>query len=279
MQKADMIDAFGAFPGENERAPTMMSAFLTQVRVIKALMIREAMARYGREGLGFFWLIGEPMILSSGVMLIWSLAGGHGHGDAPMAAMALSGYATLTLMRHVVSRSVHKFRHSTALMFHRQIKFIDALLATTLLESMGVLTSFLISYMILYLFDLVTPIRDPLLMFGAWMLWTWHMFALGLIIACLTEMSDWLEYFVQPVMYFMLPISGTFYLVNWFTPEFRYYLSWSTQVNVNEMFRESFFAADFIMYWDVWYLIWTALGATAIGLFLLDYAKLAVRYE
>ena len=42
------------------------TSFMTQMRVIFALMIREAQAKYSQELLGFFWTIAEPMILKPG---------------------------------------------------------------------------------------------------------------------------------------------------------------------------------------------------------------------
>ncbi len=33
-----------------------------QLRVIRALVLRELMTRFGRHSLGFFWVIGEPLI-------------------------------------------------------------------------------------------------------------------------------------------------------------------------------------------------------------------------
>ena len=37
------------------------SALATQFRVIGALILRELHTRYGRENIGYLWMIGEPM--------------------------------------------------------------------------------------------------------------------------------------------------------------------------------------------------------------------------
>ena len=272
---------FSGFDPDVNVRPGLTGAFALQIRVISALMLREAMARYGRKNLGFFWLVFEPLVLSSGVMVIWSFTGGHGHAGSAggLAPMALSGYATLTFLRHVVGRSVHRFRYSAPLLFHRKIKLIDSLVATVLLESISVLTSFLIAYFALWLFDAVTPIRDPLVLFGAWGLWTWYIFAFGLVLASLTELVEWVEHFVQPIMYFMLPISGTFFILDWIPTQYRVFLYWYPQIQVNEMFRSAFFPPEISFYWNVWYLIVPSMLLTALGLYLYDFARLAIRYE
>ena len=50
-----------------------MSEFQTRVSVIRALMIRDLMVRFGRYHLGFVWTVLEPMILTAGVMLLYDL--------------------------------------------------------------------------------------------------------------------------------------------------------------------------------------------------------------
>lgn len=44
-----------------------------QLRVVHALMLREMMTRFGRSHLGFFWLMGEPLLLMAGVVFVWTL--------------------------------------------------------------------------------------------------------------------------------------------------------------------------------------------------------------
>ena len=50
------------------------SYFARQLRVIGALMMRELTTRFGREGLGFAWLVGEPLIFCFGVIILWSFS-------------------------------------------------------------------------------------------------------------------------------------------------------------------------------------------------------------
>ena len=48
------------------------SAISRQSRVIGALVMREMTTRYGRQGLGFAWVIGEPLIFCFGVLILWT---------------------------------------------------------------------------------------------------------------------------------------------------------------------------------------------------------------
>ena len=47
-------------------------SFAVQWRVVGALLIREIYTRFGREGLGFAWIVLEPLIFAIPVLLVWS---------------------------------------------------------------------------------------------------------------------------------------------------------------------------------------------------------------
>ena len=55
-----------------ESSLTFREQLRIQGRVIWALTMREVITRFGREGLGAFWLIAEPSMFIVGVMVIFS---------------------------------------------------------------------------------------------------------------------------------------------------------------------------------------------------------------
>ena len=194
-----------------------MSIFLVrlgvQIRVIRALVLRELMTRFGRHSLGFFWVIGEPLILSLCVMVAWMAAQHKLAGDVGIIPFVLSGYTLLTLWRHIVGRSQHCFRQNSGLMFHRNVSYIDILIARSLLEIGGTGIAFWVAYIPFFLLGIMDPIYDPGQVIGAWLLLGWFSFAVGLLIAGLTEMNEMVEKFVQPLMYITLPLTGMFSMI------------------------------------------------------------------
>ena len=52
------------------RRGQMREGLRIQARVIGALMMRELHTRYGRENIGYLWLILEPMFLATAVGLL-----------------------------------------------------------------------------------------------------------------------------------------------------------------------------------------------------------------
>jgi capsular polysaccharide transport system permease protein len=86
----------------------------TRVDVITALIVRDMMVRFGRHHLGFVWTVLEPMILTAGVMLIWSLIKEPIIHGIPVIVFVLTGYMPLTLWRHLTNPMVKIFRANAA---------------------------------------------------------------------------------------------------------------------------------------------------------------------
>jgi capsular polysaccharide transport system permease protein len=250
-----------------------------QLRVIGALTLREAMTHYGRESLGFFWLVAEPAILTIGVMIMWTITGNTHGKSVGVIPFALSGYSLLTIHRHVVSHSVHMYRRNASLLFHRHIHLLDIVIARHLLTMVGGVLAFYLTWLPFYLLDYTDSFHDPLLMSAGFVLMTWYAAGIGLIIAALTEMYEPAERFVQPVMYVTLPFTGAFYMVEWLPEKARYWILLSPQVHINEMFRDGMYGHLSETYWNVPYMLIWCVALTAFGLALLRPARLAVRFD
>ena len=84
-----------------------------QWRVILALMIREGQSKYTRKTLGFFWTIGEPLILTCGVIVLWMATGrNEGHASTPVVPLALTAYTHIQLWRRTVLPSLNLIEQS-----------------------------------------------------------------------------------------------------------------------------------------------------------------------
>jgi len=259
------------------RKPHLLSSAMVQGRIIGALMLRETMARYGHENIGFFWLIAEPLLLTLGVMGVWMITGMHQDAEIGVIPFVLTGYAMVTLWRHIIFRSVHALRQNVGLLFHMNVRSFDILFARALLDTIGNLAAFFVAYVPLSLTGLLQPMHDPLLLIGGWFLFAWFAFALGLNLAGLSEMFEPLEWFVHPIMYLILPISGTFFMVSWLPDNFQELVLWCPLVHANEMFRAGLFPPDVPTTWDAWFLLLWCIGLTATGLPLIRHARDHVR--
>lgn len=262
-----------------DHSPSLWRSFQKQRSVIKALMLRQVIDRYGHENLGLFWLMGEPLLLTLGVMLMWTLIGLH-HGDGiGIVPFALTGYTMLTLWRHVIGLMIRALSQNASLLYHRNVRFIDILISRVVLEAVGGLSAFFIAYVPFYLLGYVGAIEDPLLFVGGWVLMALFSFSFGLVLAGLSELSDVAERFIQPLMYLTLPITGMFYMVAWLPPAAQKLVVWSPMVSCFEMFRAGLFGSVVQTYWDAQYVLIWCLALIAIGLPLISYAQKHIEME
>jgi capsular polysaccharide transport system permease protein len=264
---------------ENAGIGTFLKKLKVQVRVIHALMLREMLTRFGRENLGFFWLIGEPLILTLGVIVLWSVTKGHLEGDVGIVPFVLTGYTLVTLFRHVVARSVFCFRHNAGLMFHRNVHHVDTLISRAILEIGGTGLSFLVAYLPLYLFGYVPLMYDPLLVIGGWFFMGWTSFGIGLILAGLSEMSEVADRFVQPIMYLTIPLTGLFFMVSWLPEEGQSVVLYSPLVHATEMLREGVLGNGVEAKWSFPFLVRSCLILTGIGLLTVKISRKYIKLE
>jgi capsular polysaccharide transport system permease protein len=257
---------------------SFMPSLALNLRIIGALMMREGTARFGHESLGFFWVMGEPLFLTCGVMAMWSITGQtHGH-NIGVVPFALSGYAMITLWRHLTGKSIHLIRQNSGLFFHRNIRLLDVVIARLLLESLGILTAFFIAWTPLALLGQVSPMTDPLLLIGGFALHAWFSFGVGLIIAALSEIWAPVEQFVPPILYITLPFTGSFMMCSWLPQEYREIMEWSPLVNTVEMLRAGMFPPDTVTYYFPTYVVMCCVVLTAIGFPLVQYAQKQVSF-
>lgn len=222
-----------------------------QRRVIVALMSRELTTRFGRENIGFLWIMAEPLLFASLVALVWTVLKGpeeHGVGIVPFV---ISGYIPLTLLRNSFGRCTSIFVANGSLMYHRQIGILDFVFVRVLIEAIGAMMAYLFIGVVLVFFD-VFPVPDDIgLMVGGWALYALFTLSACLIIAPLSEMSEVLEKVLPVTVYISIPFSGTFFMVSWLTPEARDFMLWSPMVNAVEMMRSGLFGDNVRPYYDV----------------------------
>ncbi len=237
----------------------------SQARCMHALVIRDLMMRYGRGNIGFLWVVLEPMILTVGVMGVWSMIKPPSEHGVQIVAIVLTGYMPLTLWRHFTNAAVFIFRRNAGLLYHRNISLLDTFLSRMFLEFVGTTTALATVSGLLLAADIIAPPQDIGLVVAAWSLQGLYSLGLALIIAALTEYSEVTERFIQPLQYLMLPISGTFFMVEWL-PTFAQDIIWyNPSIHIYEMFRNGFFGEGVTTHYAAWYPLTWSLFLTAIG--------------
>lgn len=241
-----------------------------RLRVLEALAVRDMMMRYGRGNLGFLWVLLEPMVLTVGVMGLWSVIKGEREHGLSIIALVLTGYMPLTLWRHMTNASVLILRRNSSLLYHRHITYIDVFLGRMLLEFVGTTAALLVVMSSLLALGLSNAPKDYGLLMLGWVEMGILSISAGLVMCLLTEYAEVWERFVQPFQYLILPISGAFFMVEWVPTRGQEIILFNPTVHCFEMFRAGYLGPEFPTHFSVWYPLLCSLAMFAIGLKLLD---------
>ena len=233
---------------------------------VHALLIRDMMVRFGRNNLGFLWTILEPMILCTGVLVIWSAIHSSTIHGVAVISFVLTGYMPLTLWRHMTNPLVRIVANNAGLLYHARLSHFDIVFARLILEFLSTTAALVVIYSVLLAIGLTEPVEDWGLLFAAWLLTGWYHAGLGLIVAATTQIYEWAEKFLQPIQYLMLPLSGVFFMVDWLPSDAQRLIAWNPSVHCFEMFRGGFFGEAVTVHYDATYLASWSLALTVIGI-------------
>ena len=247
---------------------SLASSWRIQRRVISALMMRELITRFGRENIGFLWIMAEPVLFAALVGVLWRfMKGSEEHGIGVVAFVA-TGYIPLVMFRTTLSRAVRAFTANSSLLYHRQVTLLDLILVRFLIEWIGSLMAYLVIGIVLIVFGLFPIPADIGYFLLGWTLYGLFTLSAVLILAPLTELSETIEKFVPVTTYLMVPFSGTFNLTSWLAPNVREVLLYSPPVTGMELMRYGIWGDKITPYYDVPYTIAVSLGFMTIGLIL-----------
>lgn len=234
-----------------------------QRAVLGALIMRELHTRYGRENIGYAWLLLEPMLLAASVAMLHT--GDHGGELAPIP-FALGGYCMFMVFRSVIGRSESTLEANKPLLFHSVVTIFDMLLARVLLEAASSLSAMVILLSGSWAFGFGGVPHNPLTMLAAFGYLTWFSFGLSMPICAASYFSKAVGKFIHPLTYIAFPLSGAFFLLEWFPEPYRSWGWWFPLIQMFELFHEGQFAAVKRPYYDLSYLTFWCLGLTLLGL-------------
>lgn len=237
-----------------------------QRRVISALMTRELVTRFGRENIGFLWVMVEPLLFAFLVGVVWRYMKGPEEHGVSIVAFVASGYIPMTFFRHAVMRSTRVFSVNGSLLYHRQIKVLDFIFVRFLVEAGGAMMAFLVIALILgALGEFPFPADFGALVMG-WTLYALFTLSLCLVLAPLSEMSEVIEKFIPVTLYIMIPFSGVFTMVSWMTPSVQKVLLYSPFVSPMELMRHGIFGERVNAIYDLSVPVLVTLFLSVIGL-------------
>ena len=249
-----------------DHRPTFRDQLRSQGRVIWALMLRETVTRFGREGLGMLWMIAEPAMFVVGVMIIFSFIDtGYPYGISPAEWLAVS-YPTLLFWRNGTGRVTGAIEQNRSLLHHQPIRPMDILYARILLEFASAMAVFLFLFPVFVAVGICHLPSNLLIMAVGYLLIIWFSFGFVLIMAGLAELSETIEKTSHIILYLMLPFTGVFFPTFVVPEPYRSYLLYFPLIDAVDYFHHGYFGPSIPSYYDMRYTLLVLLGMTLFGL-------------
>jgi capsular polysaccharide transport system permease protein len=241
--------------------------------------MREIITRFGREGLGFAWLVAEPLAFCFGVMVLWSFTKPAYEHGIRLAPFVMTAYMSLILIRHLIGYLAGALQGNMGLLYHRQIGPLHIFSARILLEFAGATIAYAVVYVFLLAIGQVSLPSNYLLLYAGWFLLTFISSGFALILTGLAMRFDVMERLIGLIGYLMIPLSGVFTMVAWLPHGFRHVLLLLPFVHPVEMMRSAVFGEFVKTYYDIPYAL--AFGAVfnVVGLLLVSSARHLIETE
>ena len=246
---------------------TIVRGIHVQGSVIGALMMRELHTRYGRRGLGYVWLILEPMLLAALVVSL-KIVRRERHYEAgiDVVPFIILGYTMFVLFRGIFNRAEGALESNMTLLYHRMVTVFDLLVSRALLEAAGAVCAMMVLMGLTILLDMARLPARPFELICGILLLLWFSFSLSMLVCAWTYDNPTLQKFVHPISYILLPLSGAFYMVEWFPMRFHGLVGWWPMAGIFELIRYGWFEPAVFTYTHVKYVVTCCMVLTLLGL-------------
>lgn len=243
--------------------------WVRQTRIVSALMIREMTTRYGRDGLGFAWIVLEPMSFCVGVLILWSLTKPAFEHGIRLQAFSLTGYMCIILLRHMISYSFTAIQANMGLLHHRQVKPLHVLISRNVLELGGTTATFILVYVALLALGLINVPANLLLTYCGWLMMAWLASGMALLMTGLAIRFEPIERVVGLMTYVLVPLSGAFFMIAWLPPKAQKIMLYIPFPHAVEMLRAGVFGPFVETHYDWFYPLAWGMVLNLVGLLLI----------
>lgn len=249
-----------------------MRAFRVQMRVIGALVLRELHTRFGRHHGGYVWLFFEPMMLASCIAGLHGIIGHGMPGDMNVIGFYLTGYVPYYLFRGIINRSGGALHSNAPLFYHKQVTYLDVIIARNLLEVVAVLFAQLFLLYVVAAFNGQFPVNPAQISVGVVLMGLFcHGISMAITAATVIGTEE-VDRVTHPMTYLMIPLVGAFTMVWWFPSDFQEIMLLNPTIHMFEYIREGHFGPIVPYHYDLTYIISAAAITNVFGLFCLKAA-------
>ena len=205
--------------------------------VIWALFHREMIAKFQDSYFSYALILVEPFLHLSMFYLIFYFADRKTEG--PILLFLLTGLIPYLFFSKTLKAASRAVSANEALLFYRQVKVIDTVLARILLEATISVTIVIVSSLIVFYFDNVET-TNPMRIFK--MILQLFMLTLGGSLICCVVSFYYVDFnkFLPITLRLIYFTSGIFYSLNDLPDKLAYFLSFNPIIQIIEYIRSGF---------------------------------------
>ena len=242
------------------------SPWQSQILVIKALLKRELVTRFGKYKLGAIWILLEPLLT---VIFLGAILGpflGRTRGAMPYAFFLLCGFIQLKLCTNCISSSLNAISANQGLLVYKKVQAIDPFIARYIYQILTHTFAFITFCAIAYWVGIEISL-DHLLDVIACLMITWIIGSglglhLGIMAKKYTELEKVVAYMLRPLLW----ISCVLHSLNKVPTEYAKYLLYNPLVHTIEHMRMALFPGYLVEGVNLYYPTACALCVSAYGL-------------
>jgi len=164
------LDTFISRATKRMASSDVWRAAWISARTIHALLLREAVTRYGRRSAGYAWDLFQPMLQLTAMLAVFGFVGRAPPIGDSLVVFFITGIMPVMSLRQSITRGARAINSNRALMNYPQVRAFEIITARILLEMLtNILVVLLIVLFMKAFFDLAFTawISAPLELLGA----------------------------------------------------------------------------------------------------------------
>ncbi|WP_045465106.1 ABC transporter permease [Vibrio hyugaensis] len=251
----------------------LRQALRVQGRVLYALILREALAKYGKSHIGYLWALIEPLAQVLVLVGIFSALGRQSPVGGDLAVFFTTGIVPWIIYSSISARLSGAVGANQALLSFPHVTPFDTLMGRALLESTTMLVVFALIVVSLQLMGKAMAVYDLFHVLMGLLVLIIFSSGVGMVNSAIRIYFDsWEKLFnaLNRPLYFM---SGIFFTAASLPPQAREYLQWNPIFQCVEWIRSGFFSTYQNTYINYNYAVASAAATFLIGLALTQYTR------
>jgi len=217
------------------------SPWQIQRAVLFALVQRDLKASFGGRWLGAFWILLEPMLHLTYLMVLFGAVRDRVVPGVPFVMFLLTGLIPFFIFRSISLKAMGSVDGSRGLFGYRQVKPIDPIIARATVDTLMHSIVYVFFLAVFGWYGLNCFPDEPLGLFAVSVVLVALAFGLGLLFAVLTNEVPQLRIFIRIAYLPLYLISGVILPIKSLPTQVQGWLLWNPLLHLMELSRHYFF--------------------------------------